>query len=96
MNIWPQETLDKSIDKAFEPLCAAVDRGAIPGASLGVVTSDGLRAVRLHGRAAIAPREEVLTRSHWFDLASLTKVIATSPAILGLLEAEALRVPRKQ
>ncbi|MFA9200395.1 MAG: serine hydrolase domain-containing protein, partial [Cypionkella sp.] len=32
------------------------------------------------------PAPEPLTRAHWFDLASLTKVIATTPAILRLAD----------
>ena len=92
MNMWSQERLESSVDKSFEPLGAAVDAGTIPCASMGVVTSDGLRATRLRGRAAITPNEEVLTRDHWFDLASLTKVIATAPSILNLLAAKFLEV----
>jgi CubicO group peptidase (beta-lactamase class C family) len=34
--------------------------------------------------AAVVPDPEVLTEAYWFDLASLTKVIATTPMILTL------------
>lgn len=71
-------------EQAFAPAAKAVADGRLPGATLGVVTRDGARAVRLAGHAALLPSPERLTREHWFDLASLTKVIATTPMILSL------------
>ena len=60
--------------------------GGIPGAALGVVNAAGDRAVVVAGDAALEPARERLTRAHWFDLASLTKVIATTPMILALAD----------
>ncbi|WP_112661636.1 serine hydrolase domain-containing protein [Microvirga flavescens] len=80
-------TLDELIVQAFEPARNSVEGGAIPGAVLGVVTKDGARAVHLAGSAQIEPTREMLTRQTWFDLASLTKVIFTTTAILRLVEA---------
>jgi CubicO group peptidase (beta-lactamase class C family) len=74
------------IDTAFAPAQAAIAEGRVPGAALGVVHADGRRAIRHAGMAALVPRPEVLTEHHWFDLASLTKVIATTPMILTLAE----------
>jgi CubicO group peptidase (beta-lactamase class C family) len=74
------------IDAAFAPAVAAVADGRIPGAALGVVSADGRRAVRFAGMAALVPEPEVLTEQHWFDLASVTKVIATTTMILRLAE----------
>jgi len=74
------------IDAAFAPAAAAIAEGRIPGAALGVVHADGRRAIRHAGMAALVPEREPLTEEHWFDLASLTKVIATTPMILMLAE----------
>jgi CubicO group peptidase (beta-lactamase class C family) len=74
------------IDQAFVPAEAAIADGRIPGAALGVVHADGRRAIRFWGMAAIVPEPEVLTEHHWFDLASLSKVIATTTMILTLAE----------
>jgi CubicO group peptidase (beta-lactamase class C family) len=74
------------IDTAFAPAQAAIAEGRVPGAALGVVHADGRRAIRHAGMAALVPQPEVLTEHHWFDLASLTKVIATTPMILTLAE----------
>ncbi|WP_068090565.1 serine hydrolase domain-containing protein [Novosphingobium rosa] len=77
---------DTMIDAAFAPAAASVAQGLIPGATLGVVRADGTRAVRLAGLAAREPAPEVLTRGHWFDLASVSKVIATTTAVLKLAD----------
>jgi CubicO group peptidase (beta-lactamase class C family) len=74
------------IEPAFAPAAAAVSEGRIPCAALGIVHADGRREIRHAGMAALVPEPEPLTRDHWFDLASLTKVIATTPMVLGLAE----------
>ena len=82
------------IDAAFQPVAAAVEAGRIPGAALGVVSADGNSAVRFAGMAALVPEREELTRDHWFDLASLNKVIATTTMILTLAEQGRLDLDR--
>jgi len=74
------------IDTAFAPTVAAIADGRIPGAALGIVHADGRRDIRHTGMAALVPQPEVLTADHWFDLASLSKVIATTNMILTLAE----------
>jgi CubicO group peptidase (beta-lactamase class C family) len=82
------------IDSAFEPAAAAVADGRVPGAALGIVAADGRRRVKLAGMAALLPEPEPLTEAHWFDLASLTKVIATTTMILSLAEQGRLDLDR--
>ena len=74
------------IDQAFAPAAAAIAEGRIPGAALGIVHADGRREMRHAGMAALVPEPEALTADHWFDLASLSKVIATTTMILMLAE----------
>lgn len=74
------------IDEAFAPAAAVVAAGDVPGAALGIVDGLGRRAVRVAGMAALAPGPEPLTEAHWFDLASLTKVIATTTMVLRLAD----------
>ena len=81
-------------ETAFAPARLAVARGEIPGATLGVVSANGDRAVRLAGAAALRPTVEPLTRDHWFDLASVSKVIATTTIILQLAEQGRLDLDR--
>ena len=74
------------IDHAFAPAAAAIAAGRIPGSALGMVAADGRRWVRHAGKAALVPEPEDLTEDHWFDLASVSKVIATTMMILRLAD----------
>jgi CubicO group peptidase (beta-lactamase class C family) len=74
-------------DRVFAPAAAAVLQARIPCAVLGIVEKSGKRAVRWAGSAQIEPVREPVSRETWFDLASLTKVIFTTTAILRLVEA---------
>jgi CubicO group peptidase (beta-lactamase class C family) len=82
------------IDSAFAPAARAVADGRIPGAALGIVGADGRRSIGVAGMAALLPEPEVLTEGHWFDLASLTKVIATTTMVLRLAEQRRLDLDR--
>ena len=86
--------IERAAEEAFAPAKALVQAGRIPGATLGLVTATGERAVVLAGEAALEPAREALTREHWFDLASLTKVIATTPMILALADQRRLDLDR--
>lgn len=79
-------TIEAICEQGFAPALEAVESGRIPGAALGVVRTDGRGAVRFAGMAALVPEREALTRDHWFDLASVSKVIATTTMILKLAE----------
>lgn len=78
------------IESAFAPAAEAVAARRIPGATLGVVSADGRRWTRHAGMAALVPEPEPLTLEHWFDLASVSKVIATTTMILRLADAGAI------
>ncbi|MGY5810469.1 serine hydrolase domain-containing protein [Rhizobium sp. LEGMi198b] len=74
-------------DRAFQPVEAAVATGRIPGGVLGIIDRDGNRMVRAVGSAQKVPITRPMLAYTWFDLASLTKVIFTTPRILALAEA---------
>lgn len=86
--------MNELIERAFAPAAAAVADGRVSGATLGVVSADGHRAMRFAGYAALVPEPEVLTADHWFDLASLTKVIATTTMILKLADEHRIGLDR--
>lgn len=73
-------------DRAFLPLATAVTEGRIPGGVLGIVDKNGDRIVRAAGSAQLVPNMRPMHAETWFDLASLTKVIFTTPRILALAE----------
>lgn len=82
------------IEQAFRPAAEAVAAGRIPGATLGVVAADGRRWMTHAGMAALVPEPEPLTLDHWFDLASVSKVIATTTMILSLADRGVLDLDR--
>jgi CubicO group peptidase (beta-lactamase class C family) len=85
------DRLDGAVADAFALVERALASG-IPGAALGVVTDTGARSVRFAGDAMRVPERLRLQRAMLFDLASLTKVILTTPALLRLAEAGALQL----
>lgn len=78
--------LDQIADQAFVAAGLSISDGRIAGGTLGIVAADGRRAIRRAGFAQREPHVELLTVDHWFDLASLTKVIATTRFVLRLAE----------
>lgn len=64
---------------------AAIERGDLPGAVLWI-ESKGEVYEKAYGRRLVSPGSEPMTTDTIFDLASLTKVMATTPAILKLIE----------
>ena len=74
------------IDEGFALARRAVANCSPPGAVLGIVTAGGERAVRVAGLAQRELEEEALTLDHWFDLASVSKVIATTSFVLALAD----------
>lgn len=70
----------------------AVQTGLIPGAVL-VVGHDGQVTYRhAYGSRSLVPSRQPMTLDTIFDLASLTKVVATTPCIMKLFEEGKLRL----
>lgn len=78
--------LQERLQTAFQPVNLAIDAGRIPGAVLGIVDATGNRAVQFAGMAQTIPIHRSMHEDIWFDLASLTKVLFTTPRILSLVE----------
>jgi CubicO group peptidase (beta-lactamase class C family) len=83
-------SVEATLDRAFAPLTAAIDAKRIPGGVLGIIDRGGKRAVRAVGSAQLVPTERPMTTDTWFDLASLTKVLFTTPRILLAAESGAI------
>jgi CubicO group peptidase (beta-lactamase class C family) len=79
-------SIDTKLQAAFQPVLHAVENNRIPGAVLGMVTAGGTRAVQVAGKAQALPMVREMTADTWFDLASLSKVLFTTPRILKLAE----------
>lgn len=70
-------------DRAADHLSKSIDDGRIPGGVLGWIDGAGARKVFVKGAAQIEPTRIPMTETTWFDLASLTKVMFTTEAILS-------------
>jgi uncharacterized protein YbbC (DUF1343 family)/CubicO group peptidase (beta-lactamase class C family) len=64
----------------------AITAGEVPGTVILVGTGDRVLYRKAFGRRAVYPRAESMTIDTIFDVASLTKVVATTPAVLALWE----------
>lgn len=80
----------EKLSQAFDRVADGIGAGAFPGAVAAVGSAAGTAAVRAFGHAALEPAERPMSTETIFDLASLTKVVATTPALLKLIEEGAL------
>ncbi len=81
----PFQNLDLQIDDA-------VRTKLIPGAVLLVGRNGSVIYTKAYGSRALAPHTEPMTVDTIFDIASLTKVVATTPSIMKLFEEGKLRL----
>ena len=72
-------------ENAFALVRAAIEAGRIPGAVLGLLEAGGI-TLRAVGHAVLEPEVVAMGEETVFDLASLTKVVFTTTAILRLVE----------
>lgn len=79
--------IDEALAAGLAPVSAAIAAGRIPGAVLALRTADGQTRSRAEGAAQLVPHQAAMRADTWFDLASLTKVVFTTTAILRLVEA---------
>ena len=73
----------EDLDRVVED---AIKRGEVPGAVLVVGHSGGIVYQKAYGNRAVAPAPEPMTLDTVFDLASLTKPLATATSVLILAE----------
>ena len=78
----------------FDPIIqSGIRAGAYPGAALVVGRADSVLFIRGYGRLTWSPRSPAVDPdSTLFDLASLTKVVATTTALMLLVERGAVRL----
>ena len=84
----PQKKLD-----AIEPLVRqAISEKKLPGAVIVVGRGDRILYDKTIGNRAVVPSVEAMTEDTIFDLASLTKVVATTTSVMMLLEEGKIRL----
>ena len=79
-----------SVEETFQKIPglvqAQIDAHKMPGAVVLIGDQDRVEYAAAIGNRALMPEPEAMTRDTLFDLASLTKVIATTTAVLQLVE----------
>jgi CubicO group peptidase (beta-lactamase class C family) len=78
-----------------DTVAAAIGRMELPGAVVLVARRGRIAYFKAFGNRANHPVVEVMTTDTIFDVASLTKVMATTPAIMLLVERGLLRLDDK-
>ncbi|MGB7759977.1 MAG: serine hydrolase domain-containing protein, partial [Bryobacteraceae bacterium] len=81
-----------AIDQAIED---AIAQGHPPGAVVVIGHEGKIVYQKAYGRRAIVPEPETMTADTIFDLASLTKVVATTTALMQLFEQGKFRLNDK-
>ncbi len=91
--VTPKPTPDSSrlqtVDAAIEQ---AIQDGNIPGAVLLVGHNGRVVYRKAYGSRSLEPKREAMTFDTIFDIASLTKVVATTPAVMQLMEQGKVRL----
>jgi uncharacterized protein YbbC (DUF1343 family)/CubicO group peptidase (beta-lactamase class C family) len=86
-------SLDPARLALIEPLVKeAIAAGQLPGAVIVAGRADQVLYRRAFGRRAVQPSPETMTLDTIFDVASLTKVVATTTAVMALVEDGRLRL----
>jgi uncharacterized protein YbbC (DUF1343 family) len=78
-----------AIDGLVEEMLAAEK---MPGCVVCIGRREGIALLKAYGRRAVRPADEPMTTDTVFDLASLTKPVATATAIMRLVEDGKLRL----
>jgi CubicO group peptidase (beta-lactamase class C family) len=79
----------KYIDAAVQ---ASIGAGEIPGAVVLVARHGRIAYLKSFGNRSVQPKQEAMTTDTIFDISSLTKVMATAPSIMLLVENGTLRL----
>jgi uncharacterized protein YbbC (DUF1343 family)/CubicO group peptidase (beta-lactamase class C family) len=89
----PEPSLDLRKLDAIEPLVRqAIQEKKLPGAVVLIGRGDRVLYQQAFGQRAVVPAAEPMTVDTIFDLASLTKVVATTTSIMMLVEEGKIRL----
>ena len=89
---WAQNA-NRSLDRVMKRVVEeAIDAGETPGAVVLVGRGEEVLYFEAFGHRALVPESETMTRDTVFDLASLTKVVATTTSVMQLVEQGRIRL----
>ncbi len=85
-----QALVRRKLERVNRAVDRSVDKGEIPGATILAKLGDPLRYEGVFGSAALTPSPRETRPDTLYDLASLTKVLATTSAIMTLVAEQKL------
>jgi len=89
----PQTGFDlAALNRIDEVVADAIKAKQLPGAVVVVGRGDQVAFRKAYGQRAIQPSPEPMTLDTIFDMASLTKVVATTPSVMMLVEQGRIRL----
>ncbi|HEV2064322.1 MAG TPA: exo-beta-N-acetylmuramidase NamZ domain-containing protein [Thermoanaerobaculia bacterium] len=80
------------LDRIDAVISESISKGEAPGAVVLIESRGRVRLRRAWGRRALLPAPEPMTAGTVFDVASLTKAVATAPSVMILVEAGKIRL----
>ncbi len=80
------------LDHIDDAVAASIQAGEAPGAVVLVARRGKIGYWKAFGMRSLRPEREPMTRDTIFDLASLTKVVATTPAVMLLTQNGMIRI----
>ena len=86
------QTPEKQLEAIAPVMEQAIREGKCPGAVVEIGHDGKVIYRHAFGHRSLEPKQEPMTVDTIFDLASLTKVIATTPAIMQLVEEGKIRL----
>src|SRR5688572_22242242 len=85
-SVFAAEIDRKQLAKIDGAVAGAIDRGELPGAVVVVVHEDKVVFRKAYGHRAVKPEKVPMTADAVFDMASLTKPVATATSVMLLIE----------
>ncbi len=82
---WQQMEIDRLVAESIR-------RGNMPGCVVAIGDQSGIEFLKAYGNRQVVPSVEPMTKETLFDLASLTKPIATATSIMKLVELRKIRL----
>ncbi|HJZ90112.1 MAG TPA: exo-beta-N-acetylmuramidase NamZ domain-containing protein [Gemmataceae bacterium] len=90
------DSIDRQrLDRIDEAVAAAIRRGDCPGAVVLIVHRDEVVFRKAYGNRALQPEKVPMTPDTVFDMASITKPVATATSVFTLVEQGKLRLSEK-
>lgn len=91
-----ESQIDTSIVYQIDTLVnSTISHGIIPGAVISIVQDSTIVFSKAYGNRSLVPEPTMMTENTIFDLASLSKCIATTLAVMQLIEKKELALDDK-